>query len=533
MKRSFEAWGLRWSRTRERGATAIVIALCFMLIVAAAAFSFDTANLALKRQTLQNIVDASAQAGASFLPSDPAGAYTAALQYAQRYDPTLAPPSLNLTLWCIVGSTGVTKQPVAASIGPWTCDPGTSATYVNGVGGVVCDTVLCAIPCSATAPACNTMRVEGHQDVPFYFAPAIGIPTGKTGSVIAVSCKGACGAVTPNPMDVAFVADRTTSLAESDLTDMKTGIDNTLTTMTPEYQFVTLGTIHKSTPITGCDTNLATYTGSNPDWNAARNGTTTGKTATWMPMGFSNDYRTGALGDASRPLKASSKLVVNVGCMNRADPQPWGTHLAAPLKAAARMLLGKTSSNLGALTTARKALLPVGATVKQAIIMETDGVPEETIGFNGSVGSTNYKDNSVDGLGHVTLDDATDPVSGNPSNNGELGCTNLQTVASEAKTAGIIVIMIAYGDATKQTTHCKKGSNSGTAVGDALAASASWSPSGFASDNDKCDTDAQITAENTDGDFYFCAVTGTQLASIFNTAMSQLNTTTKFVKMPK
>jgi len=73
MKKSFEAIGLRWSRTRERGATAIVIALTLTLVMGGAAFSFDTANLALQRQTLRNITDASAQAGASYLPNDPGG----------------------------------------------------------------------------------------------------------------------------------------------------------------------------------------------------------------------------------------------------------------------------------------------------------------------------------------------------------------------------------------------------------------------------------------------------------------------------
>ena len=64
MKKSIEALGLRWSRTRERGATAVVIALTLVLVMGAAAISFDTANLAWQRQTLRNITDAAAQAGA-------------------------------------------------------------------------------------------------------------------------------------------------------------------------------------------------------------------------------------------------------------------------------------------------------------------------------------------------------------------------------------------------------------------------------------------------------------------------------------
>jgi Putative Flp pilus-assembly TadE/G-like len=524
MKKSFQALGLRWSRTRERGATAIVIALTLTLVMGAAALSFDTANLALQRQTLHNITDAAAQAGASYLPGDATGALKAAGDYAHLYDTSFTP---TVSLWCIVGSTGATKQ-VASGYIPATCNPGGSGTYVNGVGGVVCNTVLCAIPCSATA-TCNTVKVDGQKNVPFYFAPAIGINSGSTGAVSSVSCRGGCGTLMPNAMDIAFVADRTTSLNSTVFANMKQGIKDTLSSMTPEYQFVTLGTIHKSTSSSGCDTYLAANSSNTPANGAARTGS-------WTPLNFSNDYLTGTLASTSRSLNTSSTLVKNVTCMNQAS-QPWGTHLAAPLKAAARMLLGYQSSNLSSLSSARKSLLPQGATVKQAIIMETDGVPEESIAFNGYlVNSSNpplYKDTNTS-LGSTNLTDATDPVSGSPWN-GEIGCNNLKTVAAKAKAAGITVIMIGYGDAN--TAKCNKNYNNGTfsgsSVDDVLAAAASPAPNGSASTaNNDCSTTTGAAKENSDGDFYFCAATGAQLSGIFSTAVSQLSSTTKFVKMP-
>jgi Flp pilus assembly protein TadG len=524
MKQSFELLGLRWSRTRERGATAIVIALTLTILFGAAALSFDTANLALQRQTLRNITDAAAQAGASYLPGDPAGAVTAALDYAHKSDLSYTP---TVTLWCMVASTGATKQVAPGSISPWNCNPGGTG-YMNGVGGVVCDTTFCAIPCPATA-TCNTVRVAGQKNVPFYFAPAIGINSGSTGAVSSVSCRGACGTVQPNAMDIAFVADRTTSLSSTVFANMKSGISSTLSSMTPEYQFVTLGTIHKSTSSSGCDTYLAANSSNTPADGADRVGS-------WMPLQFSNDYLTGNLTSPSRSLNASSTLVKNVTCMNQAS-QPWGTHLAAPLKAAARMLLGYQASNLSTLSTARQALLPVGATVKKAIIMETDGVPEESIGFNGYLVNSSspplYKDSNTS-LGNVTLGDATDPVSGSPWN-GDIGCTKLATVAQEAKDAGITVIMIGYGDAN--TAKCKKNYNngtfSGTPVDEVLAAAASPAPNGLASLADtNCSTVDGANAENSDGDFYFCAANGAQLAGIFSTAVAQLSSKTKFVRMP-
>ena len=526
MKRSFEAWGLRWSRTRERGATAVVIALTMTLVLGAAALSFDSANLALQRQSLRNLIDASAQAGASYLPTDPAGAVAAAIEYAHRYDPTFTPVT---SLWCVVGSTGATKQ-VAAGFIPATCNPGGSGTYTNGVGGVVCNTMLCAIPCvlTGTNPRCNTMKVDGEKNVPFYFAPAIGIDSSTTGAVTSVSCKGSCGTLMPNAMDIAFVADRTSSLNSTTFSNMQSGIKNTLSTMTPEYQFVTIGTIHKSTTYNGCDTYLAPNSSTYPADGAARAGS-------WMPMNFSNDYLTGTLGSTSRTLNTSIKLVKNITCMNQAS-QPWGTHLAAPLKAAARMLLGYQTSNLSTLSATRAALLPPGTVVKKALIMETDGVPEESIGFNGYLVGTNppfYKDSNTS-LGSTSLNNADDPVAGSPWN-GDVGCQNLLTVAANAKAAGITVIMIGYGDAN--TAKCKKDYNNGTFSGanvrDVLAAAASPAPNGSPSTaNNDCSTTAGAAKENSDGDYYFCAASASQLAGIFSTAVSQLTSTTKFVQMP-
>ena len=261
MKKSFEALGLRWSRTKERGATAVVIALCLTLLMAAAAMSFDTANLALERQTLQNITESAAQADATYLPDHPSAAIAAVDEYAHRYDASLL---LTKTLWCMIPSTGATKQVPNGPLYATTCDPkpGTTTTYVAGANGVVCDENLCALPCNptiVTTAKCNSMQVTGNRVVPYYFAPAIGIPSGVTGSVTSVSCAKSCGSGgKPNPMDIAIVADRTTSMSMANVTvagvsmtaykAMQASIERSLETLTPEYQFVTLGTIHESNP---------------------------------------------------------------------------------------------------------------------------------------------------------------------------------------------------------------------------------------------------------------------------------------------
>ena len=533
-KKRFNALGLRWSRTRDRGATAVVIALCLLLLMGAAAVAFDTANLALKRQTLANIVDSAAQAGAADLPGNPSGAVTDAQAYAHRSDPAL---SISTTLYCVVDSLGTGPYTVNYAQIPSTCNPGGSGTYTSGVGGTVCDQNLCAIPCvlTGTNPVCNTMKVSAAQNVPFYFAPAIGIPSGNTGSVVSVSCKGSCGTGMPNPLDVAIVADRTSSLDSTVFSQMQAGILSTLATMTPELQFVTIGAIHKSTTQGTCETYLPTNNSSTPADQADRAGN-------WMTSSFSNNYLTGTYGGSGRTLKtaAANTLVNNISCMNQAT-QPWGTHLAAPMKAAARMLLGPTNggttSNLATLSTARAALLPPGVAVKKVLIMETDGVPEETEGFNGYLvgnSGTLYKDTNTS-KGDTLLTDGLDPTSGNPAS-GDVGCANLLSVASAAKAAGITVIMVGYGDAN--TAKCKKnysnGTYSGNNVDDTMAAAASPTAAGTPSAaNNDCTTTAGAAAENADGDNYFCAASGSQLAGIFSTAINQINNTTKFIKLPQ
>ena len=95
--------------------------------------------------------------------------------------------------------------------------------------------------------ACNTIRVFQGRTVDFSFAPAGGIQQGSTGNVVSVACKGPCGTIAPNPMDVAIVADRTGSMDPADLIAMRDGIKGMLQVMTPEQQYVALGTIGRTT----------------------------------------------------------------------------------------------------------------------------------------------------------------------------------------------------------------------------------------------------------------------------------------------
>jgi len=292
--------------------------------------------------------------------------------------------------------------------------------------------------------------------------------------------------------------------------------------MTPEYQFVTLGTIHRSNPATGdtCKTHLG------PAVSATGNPATYpyggGRKGAWMPLGFSNDYLTGTLGTPGRTQNGSSALVKGLNCMDHHDVStmtgyPWNTHLAAPLKAAARVLLEKDSI-APTLTTmsVNRSLLTQNAPVNKWIIFETDGQPQETIGQN----SGQYRDSA--GSNDYYVNDSTEPSA--PGDAAQ-GCTNLLNVAKDAKAQGINIIMIAYGSANTSTCGSRT-------VGSVMAEAAS--PKNFTpSTPSVVPADKSCATANSDGDFYFCATTGNELKDIFKTAIGMASLpNTKYVRMP-
>ena len=240
-----------------------------------------------------------------------------------------------------------------------------------------------------------------------------------------------------------------------------------------------------------------------------------------MPLGFSNNYLNGTLGDAvgSRTLKmtaSKTNLGYQVACMDSRDPgnAPWNTHLAAPLKAAARVLLGKsgTTSGITAQMTADRNALTKNAPVSKWIIFETDGQPWETMTPASSSTDT-------------SLNSATDPSAPDNNNNNKQACLNLKNEAAAAKASGndIHIIMIAFGNDAQ--TQC---GSQGT-LGQVMAKAASPRSDGTAST-----APSDCATANSDKDFYFCATTGDELKDIFATAFGQASaSSTKFVKMPK
>jgi len=612
----------------ELGVVAIIAALLAVVLLMFAAYAVDIGLQVNRKHQLNDTLDAAAQAGAYNLPGNSVTAKSDALAFALAHDPTetgsLKP---NVDFWCVVASklTSGVYQPDSTQM-PSTCYPGT-APYTSGVNykatglKTSCSSKLCAIPCVEPALntgtpkiACNTIRVFQGRAVPFGFAPAGGIDEGHTGNVISVACKGSCGTIAPNPMDVAVIADRTVSMLDADVAKLVQGLRGMLQQMTPSQQYVALGTIGRSAQTT---TASAETKACNSTAKGLTYGSTSGSAGLWVPISFSKTYQT-----APGTLNNTSPLVKGVDCIGAPTPKSdsaQGTTLAAPMKAAAKYLLGLTANNLATLD----AGTPRTPTPRKVLIFETDGQPNErqptggdtslssgdlfshplrtTTPVNGTLPDTSVTTESGTAPNIVRTTTVTHRKTITYTyNGGDNACTNLLSVAANAKAQGILVMMIGYNlagkhcndydgvkddysnlhsttnpelsnvttptttspvqgpeantptpypacpapHATKKcrtiyqttTTTTPSESSSSRAVLDVMAEAASPTavvdgvggvPS--AADSD-CSTTAEQTTENADGDFFFCAASGTDMAPIFRTALSQASKGIKLLK---
>lgn len=500
-------------RRSERGATAVVVAFSMVFIFAAGALGMDIAKLAYARQQVRAAIDAAAQAGAYALP-DASAAFTEAVTFAAANSGGLDAPivltSANVKFYCVVAalSTGGADM----SQVPMMCNPGTAGVdYVSA--NIKCNDSVCAIPCKSTK-TCNMISVSKDLTVDYNFAPAIGINTGDTGAQTSASCRGACGQVAPNPLDVVVMADRTYSMSSTAVSNMQSGIRAMLKTMTREQQYVAFGAVHKSITVSGCLTDTQSnykdpWTSSTAVRYDSRNKYyyPTGRATfegSWVPVPFSNNYTTGSATDGTLILNESSSLVDSIDCLKRRD-NGIGTHLASAMKGAGRYLLGKQANNLASLPD-RTATYGVA---KKVIIFETDGRPEEIFDHDDSTDLS--LDNTYD-IGNEDYEDA---------------CDNLVSVAASVKDKDVTIIAIGYGNVNTMTC---SGYSNGTKVRDVLAAAAS-PKNGVDSTARDCTKEADKTAENSDGDYYFCAASATDLQSVFAAAMGSVTGNTKFLKI--
>lgn len=492
----------------EGGVVAIVVALVAVILMGSAALAIDIAQQANERQKLHDTLDAAAHAGAYALPDGDAAA--AALGFAAANDPEATP---ELEFYCVTssvepGNSGNYK--VDEEDIPGSCYPGPHP-YIDNVNhypGLRCNEQICAIPCdpSLDGVTCNTVKVTDDKTVDYSFGPAIGVENGSTGSISSAACKGPCGNLAPNPMDIVVVGDRTPSMEtreviterycilgwggecywwgererEVDVNHVEglvDGINGLLGMLNPEQHRVALGTIGRSAENPPANCLSTPSTGHN---YYAR--------GPFVPVGFSDDYlvqNSGGIGDPG-VLNGSSALVKAVDCLDKSY-SPAGTYLAAPLMAARQLLAGGTAR----------------AGVGKAIVFMTDGEPYERPGS---------------------------PGAGYPSSSdGEVACNNAVEQARQAKQAGITVITIGY---RLQDVRCKTYNGGGGSLVTTKLAAMAGTGAQSAEDQTNCDTEDDMAAENADGDLFFCAANPEDLEPIFRTAAGSLQGGTKLIKLP-
>jgi hypothetical protein len=541
-------------RTGERGAVAIIVAISMVLLMAAAAVGVDIARLAYERQQLQNALDAAAAAGVVKLPDSPADAIREAQKFAKENmeGANLGSIVPSVALRCVTSYNTTTKSPDWATVQA-VCNISSrsfTALDCNEEAGI------CSVPCTVT-DKCNTIVVKYNKAVDFTFGPAIGMATGETGSIVSAACRGYCGTVRPNPMDVVVMADRTPSMKDGftttdpvtgkqyttptgSFTNMKSGIQDMLGSMNQDQQYVAFGTIAISWPT---DTNKvaepsggnaftdATYvtcTGSGtkkkctPAWTAG-----TQKVhfkGSWVPIEFTNNYtKADAYGltslDTTKTLgKSVGQLEISDGTVYYPDasdgvkvtsPTNEGTHLAAALKGAVRYLVNTDPvKDLGLPKRPEEYGVP-----QKVIIFETDGSPSEILSSDPTA---------------LTLDNDLDI--GYSGNGQKKSCENFTAIANFAKAKGIRLITIGVGAVNAATC----GTSGGTTiwVRDVLAAAASPTKAGKPSDAYDCTKAGKTEDENSDGDNYFCAATSADLKGVFLAAMGSLNEKSTLMRLP-
>jgi Flp pilus assembly protein TadG len=550
---------------REQGTIAILVGMLAVVICGMAALAVDLTTQVKEHQQMYDTIDAAAHAGAYRLPGSASLAKTDPVDSALANDPQTPTPTVNL--FCVVASSSgaVDNTQIPATCNPLSVRGGSSPNYTWA--GSRCNTKICSIPCNGASDVCNTVKVSGSKPVPFSFAPIFNVSQGGTGSISSAACKGPCGTGPPNPMDVAVVADRTVSMSTTDVTSMISGIKSMFQVMTPSQQYVALGTIGRSklnpatTTCTGSPlgtnnkarSQQATPNDSDPNNNipATNHETIATGGGPWMPEAFSNNYLTAG----TTNINSSSTLINAVECLRNQNSY---THLASPMKAAARLLLGystgpETLNNVDTLLPAR----PDTPVAQKVLIFETDGQPYESGPTGGTTTLTdpndiysNYMSTQQVPLGTVTA--ATRYY----FNGGHEACQNLVNQAAAAKAAGILVITIAYnlgGENCDSSDHTYRNPSNypnqdGTTVAkaydhsrlatpslvpDILASSASEKSPGVPSvANNSCGTTTLRATENSDDDFFFCAATGDNMATIYKTAIGQAVNGIRLVQMP-
>lgn len=436
----------------ERGAVAVIVALLMVVLLGSSAMLFDLARLRHERHVLQGAVDLGSLAGAGFLPARGAAAAAAveaaATDVAVANAPQLSGGALGLEFGCVVsdpeGDGGNDSTDLKFACGP---------AGGGGFGGWVSVGGKALAPCNPYGgDLCNTITLTASNEIDYFFAPILGINSGNTGAVNATACRGYCGQPSA-PLDVVFVIDRTRSMSDADIANVKDAIadpsaaeDSVLEFYDPDIQRVGLVALPYHDPGNPCVVNqVQVYPNTAP--------------STWQLAQLSANYRND---DGS--LNVGDPLVQMVACLQA----PQGMLDVTPS--------GAGHTDHGDPIAAAHAMLDTGDDVPDVIVFFADG------------------------------------ESNQPSN--MQPCQYAVDAAAAAKAdgmQGILVISLGYGAGGKvcnQDTTGYAGRSATSFLADVASEGETIptvddAPGGCA------------PSENTDGDYYFCESRGEDLEVVF------------------
>ncbi len=448
----------------ERGVVAVMVALLMIVMMGSAAFVFDLARLRHERHMVQAAVDLGSLAGAAFLPIDTAAerltTSDAARAVAVQNSPELGAGGLTISYGCVVST------PVSDDFGlNFACGPA-AGTWRGGW------TVRAGKALHECHPEvgdlCNTIILSASSTVEYWFAPILGINSGNTGAIQAAACRGYCGQA-GSMLDIVFVIDRTGSMSNTDIDNVRDAIVDTSAATDSVLEFydpatVSIGLValpyRNSNP---CAVDTHQYY---PAPVPPMPGGTLANQAKWQIVPLSNDYRL----SATAPINTTSTLVQRIQCLQHAD----GTVKSYPPSGGSG-----NHTNHGDPLAAAQYLLTTGGRpdAENVIIFFADG-------------------------------QANQPTSTlHP-------CQYANDVASTAKLAGTEIYSLGYG---VDGTRCVSDSNGPfhNRYGTYFLASVS----GTAPDQGFTDSSTSggcVATENTDLDYYFCEGRGEDLEDVFH-----------------
>jgi hypothetical protein len=255
----------------ERGQILVLFTLVIVVLMGLAALAVDVGVLRNANQNLWNALDAGALAGASQLPDDGVAAEALANEFLQKnYPGGLPPANVTVSFRCLIGSEG--GSPRLTDI-PAACDPGTPAPAWS------CNASVCVAVCEpAAGDSCNTIVVTGEVTVPYRFGPTVGVDQGSTGTVTSAACKGPCGAVPDNPVDIVLIVDRSSSMNGVDTTNARDAAHSVRQMLNPNQQWLGYSMLGPSASTQTCITRPAGSIGTaNAPTDVPR----------WVPVGLS------------------------------------------------------------------------------------------------------------------------------------------------------------------------------------------------------------------------------------------------------